>query len=243
MHGSCFAEAIHIHGVKERTRMTLLGVSEVLSTAAADRTVAVSQATKRWYPWIRTVIPNGVDLLRYRPSSEKSPHPSILFVGSIGGRKRGQLLVEAFTKRVRPVIPAAELWMVSEHGPRRPGVEVFGRVPESELIDLYQRAWLFCLPSSYEGFGVPYIEAMACGTPVVATPNPGAVEVLNSGEWGVITNPDDLGLTLVSLLRDSDMREQLHERGIERSRRYDLESVVDQYEELYAFLVHSGSRS
>ena len=121
MHGSCLAEAIYIHGIKERARMILLGVSEILSTCAADRTVAVSQATKRWYPWIRTVIPNGVDLLRFRPGSEKSPHPSILFVGSVGSRKRGQLLADVFAKQVRPLIPAAELWMVSDGGPRHAG--------------------------------------------------------------------------------------------------------------------------
>jgi phosphatidylinositol alpha-mannosyltransferase len=238
MHGSCFAEAIHIHGMKERTRMALLGASEILSTAAADRTVAVSQATKRWYPWISKVIPNGVDLLRFQPSSENSPQPSILFVGTNGGRKRGQLLVDAFAEHIQPRIPSVELWMVSEQGPRRPGVKVLGRVPEAELIHLYQRAWLFCLPSSYEGFGVPYIEAMACGTPVVATPNPGALEVLDSGKYGVIAEPDDLGFAMVNLLRDSDLREHLRGRGIERARRYALDLVVDQYIDLYASLAN-----
>jgi glycosyltransferase involved in cell wall biosynthesis len=241
MHGSCLAEAIHIHGIKERTRMAVLGASEVLSTAAADRTVAVSQATRHWYPWIPTVIPNGVDLVRYQPSSERSHHPSILFVGSIGRRKRGELLVDAFAKHVRRLIPAAELWMVSEDGPSGQGVEVLGRIPESKLIDLYRSAWVFCLPSSYEGFGVPYIEAMACGTPVVTTPNPGAVEVLDSGKCGVITNPSLLGPTLVNLLRDADTREQLSERGIERARRYALDSVVDQYLDLYASLIRLKS--
>jgi phosphatidylinositol alpha-mannosyltransferase len=240
MHGSCFAEAIHIRGVKERTRMLLLGFSEVLSALAADRTVAVSDATRRWYPWIHRVIPNGVDLGRFQLGSDKSTHPSILFVGTLGGRKRGHLLVGAFAKHVQPLFPEAELWMVSEHGPTQRGVKVFGRISESELISLYQRAWLFCLPSSYEGFGVPYVEAMACGTPVVSTPNPGAVEVLDSGNYGVITDPRDLGSTLVRVLRDSDTRSRLCGRGIERSKRYALDSVADEYVELYASLTEQA---
>lgn len=49
------------------------------------------------------------------------------------------------------------------------GVRVLGKVSLERLTEFYRRAWLFCLPSSYEGFGVPYIEAMASGTAVVAT--------------------------------------------------------------------------
>ena len=81
---------------------------------------------------------------------------------------------------------------------------------------------------------MPYIEAMACGTPVVATPNPGALEVLDSGKCGVVATPDDLGRNLVSLLDDDNLRQHLRVRGIERSRRYALDSVVDEYVKLYA---------
>ena len=47
---------------------------------------------------------------------------------------------------------------------------MLGQVSDAELVDLYRSSWLFCLPSSYEGFGIPYAEAMANGCPVVATP-------------------------------------------------------------------------
>ncbi len=56
------------------------------------------------------------------------------------------------------------------------------KVPFEKLCELYQRAWILCLPSTYEGFGVPYIEAMASGTVAVASPNPGAKEILDNGK-------------------------------------------------------------
>ncbi|MEI5579328.1 glycosyltransferase, partial [Streptomyces brasiliscabiei] len=82
----------------------------------------------------------------------------------------------AFQREVLPHIPDARLEMVCRDAPPDPGpgVEVLGALNDEELVAAYQRAWVFCLPSDYEGFGIPYAEAMACGVPVVATENPGA---------------------------------------------------------------------
>lgn len=62
------------------------------------------------------------------------------------------------------------------------------------------------MPSSYEGFGVPYIEAMACGTPVVATVNDGANEVLSGGAFGKLCQDMDLGNVLLDMLKSSEAR-------------------------------------
>jgi phosphatidyl-myo-inositol alpha-mannosyltransferase len=236
MHGSCFAESIHISNVIGKLRMVLLGLSEVVATSVADRTVCVSRNTTRYYPWVRDVIVNGVDLTTFCPAANvpKADVPTILFVGTYHNRKRGRLLMDAFERVVRPAVPSAQLWMVCEGAPAAPGVRVFGRVPLDELVNLYRRAWIFCLPSSYEGFGVPYIEAMACGTPVVATPNVGAVEVLDGGKYGVLTDPKRLGDALVQLLGDSARRTQLTAAGVKRSREYAWDRIVDEYERVYA---------
>ena len=172
MHGSCLAEALHIPGLKEKLRMVMLGLSEIAAACAAQRTVGVSENTRRSFPWIRQVIPNGVCLDKFHPAETKAPVPTILFVGTYKNRKRGELLMRAFEQRVRAAVPDAQLWMVCDDAPPAPGVTVLGRVGEAQLAELYRKAWVFCLPSSYEGFGVPYIEAMASGTAVVATPNP-----------------------------------------------------------------------
>ena len=66
-------------------------------------------------------------------------------------------------------------------GPARKGVSYHVGVSDTELAALYCRAWVYVSPSTYEGFGLPYAEALACGTPVVATPNDGSHEMLSAG--------------------------------------------------------------
>jgi glycosyltransferase involved in cell wall biosynthesis len=232
LHGSCFSEAIHISGAKERVRMVLLGLTEVLATVAADEAVVVSENSRRWTPWVRRVIPNGVDLTRFRPG-ERSQNPSILFVGTYGRRKRGKLLADVFEREVIETVPNAELWMVAEDAPPRRGITVFGRISDDELASLYGRAWLFCLPSSYEGFGIPYVEAMAAGCPVVATRNPGAVEVTRRGRDGVLADDSSLGQSLVSMLTSPADREHFAREGLRRAQDFDLRCIVEAYEALY----------
>jgi glycosyltransferase involved in cell wall biosynthesis len=236
MHGSCFEEALRIKGVKEKARMILLGFSEVLATVVADVTVAVSPATLRWTPWVRTVIPNGIDTSRFRPRSDlKTPHPTVLFVGTWGGRKRGGELARIFSEHVRRAVPDAELLMVTQDAPADPGpgVTVLGRLSDAELEEAYAKAWVFCLPSSYEGFGIPYVEAMASGLPVVSAPNIGARYVTGEGAYGELASMEDLGATLVRLLTDPGRLAELSRIGLARSEEFSLTRVADAYEALY----------
>jgi len=242
LHGSCLSEARWIHGGRERLRMLLLGIAEILASLIADEAVAVSENTRRWLPWVRLVIPNGIDLRRFHPGGERSLHPSLLFVGTYHRRKRGKLLVEVFEREVLRVLPNAELWMVCEDAPQRPGVKVLGRVSDGELADLYRRAWVFCLPSTYEGFGIPYVEAMASGCPVVATRNPGAVEVTRNGRLGLIADDCQLGEVLAGLLASPADRDRLARDALASISRYDLGIVAAAYEDLYVRLL-AGARS
>ena len=73
-------------------------------------------------------------------------------------------------REVRPRVPDAEVWLVEPRRRRGAGRRAFGAVDEATLHELLRRAWVMCLPSAYEGFGRPYIEAMAAGTAVVASP-------------------------------------------------------------------------
>ncbi len=239
MHGSCFAEALHIHGVQPRARMAVLGLTEVAASLSAEATVAVSANTCRWYPWIHRVIPCGVDLDRFHPGPPEARHerPTLLFVGTYEQRKRGRLLMEVFADQVRPALPDAQLWMVCSDAPGGPGVEVLGRLSDDELAERYRRAWVFCLPSTYEGFGVPYVEAMASGLPVVASPNPGAREVLDQGRLGVLADDHELGPRLIELLTSPPRRAELAERGLAAAGQYAWSSVAARYEALYAELL------
>jgi phosphatidylinositol alpha-mannosyltransferase len=232
-HGSCFAESLVATNIRDKIRMFYLGCTELFAQKEFKVHTTVSKDTNKYFLRKNIVVPNGVDLGKFIPGNVKSSYPSILFVGTLDSRKRGRLLVEAFSSSIRANIPNAELWIVRDNSDLHiPGVKVFGAVSESRLIELYQHAWVFCLPSSYEGFGVPYIEAMACGTPVVATPNPGSLEVLDQGRYGLITDIREIGPTLASLLSDENRRRELSILGLERVQNYDIHKIANIYVEL-----------
>jgi phosphatidylinositol alpha-mannosyltransferase len=242
-HGSCFAEAIFATRFRDKARMFYLGCTELMAQRSTKVTTTVSSHTNRYFFKANVVVPNGVDLSKFVTSTHKSEHPSILFVGTLDSRKRGRHLVQAFVDHVHKARPDAELWIVRDDTPMNiPGVRVFGSVSQEKLIELYQQAWIFCLPSSYEGFGVPYIEAMACGTAVVATPNPGAVEVLDGGRFGLITEIETLGSSLVTLLDDNELRMAFAEGGLERARMYDIHQIAQRYLNLATDFERSRNR-
>ena len=248
LHGSSWAEAIHATNWKRRCWYLSLTPTERWEVARATRVVAVSASTWRYTPGIDLVIPNSVDGRVFFSEPDlnqhlRHPHPVILFVGTLAGRKRGQTLLELFQNQIRPALPMAELWMVAERDVQAPGVVCYLNPNEKDLADLYRRAWVFCLPSTYEGFGIPYIEAMACGTPVVATPNIGARELLEDGKWGVLAQPSDLGSTLLSLLNDQQRRHALARLGLQRAEAFAQDRVVDAYEALFVSMLNTATKS
>ena len=247
-YGSALGEAVHATSQKVRTLMLALYPFECVSALLAGTCVAVSAATRRYIPFIQQVVPCGVDLDLFRPMAEKSANPSVLFVGTLDGRKRGRWLLEVFARCVSVEVPDAELWMVCEDvdgaNVRVPDqVRMFRRIPAEALAELYRKAWVFCLPSTYEGFGVPYIEAMASGTPVVATPNAGALEVLDGGNCGLIVPESELGPALAALLVSRAQRCRVAEAGLRWVTRFRWESVAEQYEHVYENVIRKTSRA
>ncbi len=238
LHGSSLLEAVH-NGVRLGSpRRALLHLYfyawELLAVLRADAVAAVSAHTAQFYPRVDRVIPNGIDLDRYSGRiATKSAVPSVLFVGDLDSRKRGRWLLDVFREQVRRQIPTCELWLVGADDVRDEGIRAFGRVDRDRLVDLYRQAWVMCLPSSYEGFGRPYAEAMAAGTAVVATPNPGAREVLVDGQFGVMAGDDELGAALCRVLGDRELRDEYGRRGLGRAREYAWDRVAAQYEALY----------
>jgi glycosyltransferase involved in cell wall biosynthesis len=161
------------------------------------------------------IVPNGVDPFF-------SPDPSIvdgdylLFAGTLEPRKGVLDLIAAWSSlpepRPRLILCGDPGWKVRI--PELPGLEVTGYVTRERLRELYRGALAFVYPSRYEGFGIPPLEAMACGAPVLAT-RTGAIPDFAEGAALFI---DDLRDTLVRILGDAGLRRELRARGPEQAR-------------------------
>jgi glycosyltransferase involved in cell wall biosynthesis len=114
-------------------------------------------------------------------------------------------------------------------------------VDDHELAALYRKAWIYASPSTYEGFGLPYLEAMACGTPVVASPNPGSHEVLAGGACGLLSADADFAASVSALLGDTARRSALAAAGLARAREYSLDRMLSACEEFLTGEVHGYS--
>jgi phosphatidyl-myo-inositol alpha-mannosyltransferase len=230
-YGSALLESLSATSFKRRADQALVFMLEQLSARLADARYGIGPDSRLLYR-ADGVLQLGVD----PPAGDRTPSavPSVLFVGTWEGRKRGRLLHEAFQQSVRPRFPEAELWMVSDHCEPAPGVSWHREPSDADIQRLLQRAWAFCLPSSYEGFGIPYLEAMAWGVPVVATPNPGAEDLLERGSAGLIVEPEELGSTLASVLDDPDRLSALSAAGRARAAEFAWDAVCERYERAYA---------
>jgi glycosyltransferase involved in cell wall biosynthesis len=170
------------------------------------------------------------DRLRARFGLER---PFVLTVGDLQPRKNQIGLVRAFGELLRgsPHLPHAlvlagkETWFSPQVRAEiaRCGlagrVLVTGFVSEDELVDLYNAADLFVFPSFYEGFGLPVIEAMACGRAVISSNAASLPEVADAA--GILVDPEDAG-ELVRAMRDvlvdAELRERLERLGLQRAR-------------------------
>jgi len=244
MHGSALEEARAARSVGRALFQAGVYVQELLTALLQRGTVAVSANTRRLNPFIRRTITDGIDLRVFRPdAAARSLHPSILFVGALKGRKRGAWLLDVFERDIRPAFPQAELHMVTTRGPARDGVTYHTGIETDALVRLYQYAWVYASPSTYEGFGLPYVEALACGTPVVATPNPGSREVLDDGRFGRLAADADFAGAICGLLADAGERGVMARQGLAHAAEYDIAHAAALYERLIGELVTPGSNS
>ncbi len=231
-YGSAADEARYATSTRQRILQRYHHLGERASRRMATRTVGISRTTGAAIGQLDAVIPCGCDLEFFRPGI-KEVRPTVLFVGTWEGRKRGKLVAEVFERVVRPRIPDARLWMVVDRQVHGRGIESFTDIPDIQVADLMRRAWLFTMPSTYEGFGVPYIEALASGTPVVTTPNPGARELFADEVAGMLVEEESLGSALADVLVDAARLHTMSASARGASERFGWGAVCAAYELQY----------
>lgn len=231
MNGSALQEARHAQGLKRKLSYYFIYPLECLASRLATITLGLGTETKEIYG-LSEVIDYGVNLACFVPRP-KYPEPLVMFVGTWSGRKRGQLLFEAFVEHVLPRYPTAKLYMACNTVPGHPNVINGGFPSDADLADWMAKAWIFAYPSSYEGFGIPYIEALASGTAIVTTRNSGAEYVLDGGRYGVLTSDSDFAPALVEMLGDSCRREHLEQTGLTYVSRFSWQQVAARHLSAY----------
>jgi glycosyltransferase involved in cell wall biosynthesis len=213
----------------------------------SDRIVAVSHFTARQVVDVLRVDPAKVRVVHHgvrAPAGMAAVREKIvLHVGAIQYRKNISRLVDAFERVDRDwqlVLAgsagygAAEIAARIESARSRDRIRVLGYVPPAELALWYARAMIFAFPSLDEGFGMPVLEAMASGTPVVASNRSAVPEVAGDAAW--LINPEDaeeLGSALLALTRDPERRAELSRRGLERAAQFTWGEAVEKTWQVY----------
>ena len=222
----------------------------------ADLVIAVSQTTAddavrfaRVDPGrMRVVLEAAAGVYRPREGAEERVRRRwgvdpgyLLFVGALDARKDPGSLLAAW-RSAGNSRPGIRLVIAGDPGPQAPasmpGATMVGRIPEQDLADLYTAAGCFIFPSRYEGFGLPCLEAMACGCPVAAYRNSSLPEVV--GEAGMLVPDGDaraLGEAAAGMIAAPDRWREL---GLARARTFDwgkaAKATVEAYEAVVAGL-------
>jgi starch synthase len=257
---------------------------EQTALAMADSVIAVSKGTRDDILRVADVRPervhviyNGIDTALYKPVASTAAlerygvdpaRPYVLFVGRITRQKgivhlaRAIPLIDPAAQVVlcagapdTPQIAAEMQQAVSDAQRERGGVIwIQEMLPREAIIQFYSHATIFCCPSIYEPFGIINLEAMACGTPVVASAVGGILEVVVDGETGVLVPLEqqtespfepldppkfsaDLANAINHLLRDGALRERMVRAGRDRvEREFAWSAIAQQTADLYSNL-------
>jgi glycosyltransferase involved in cell wall biosynthesis len=199
--------------------------------------------------------PTDADLARVRERYLLTS-PFILYTGNIKPHKNVDRLIEAYSILRRRGVEDVKLLIIGEEISKYPNlrrlvhrhqlhphVRFFGHVPDDTLAALYRLASVFVFPSLYEGFGLPPLEAMAAGAPVITSNISSLPEVV--GDAALLIDPMDAAAiadAMARVLGDAALREQLICKGRERVKHFSWTRSVARTREIYAEVVAEAAR-
>ncbi len=217
----------------------------------AKKVIAISESTKNDIVNFFSINPSKIEVIYpaagkiFRKLKKEDTDKSItdrynagkkyiLSVGTIEPRKNYVALIESYNvlreeygTNVKLVIVGRTGWKSEatyqkrEDSPYREDILFLGRVEDRDLVQLYNQAELFVYPSVFEGFGLPPLEAMSCGLPVIASDASSLPEVV--GGAGILVPPKDTGRlasAIMSVLEDSSLKEKLSSKSIKQASRF-----------------------
>ena len=219
----------------------------------ADRIITISQSSKaeicHYYPQIQekiSVIGLGVEP-HFRPLPTPQKHKQLLFVGSLNTRKNFTAVLEAFKRLNRPEYQLIMVGNFSanfaldpttqallDEARANPAITFRSNLSTEQLVACYQHATLLLFPSLYEGFGLPPLEAMACGTPVITSHCSSMPEVC--GEAATYIDPhdiDDIVAKLTELLDDEAGYSARVAKGIAHAKHFTWEQSATAHLECF----------
>ena len=174
----------------------------------------------------------------FRPTATPANDPYFLFVGTLEPRKNIPFLIEAW-KRLQTEIPIrlilagrrrADCPSIEPH----PGLEIMGEVKDAALPGLYSGALAVVYPSLYEGFGLPVLEAMSCGAPVIASRDPALIEL--AGDAVIHCDSCEEGQwveAMRTMILDKSHRNKLRQAGLQRSKDFSWRRTATLTREVY----------
>lgn len=231
-------------------------VMDAIAGRAADKIIGISSDTcerlttaYRFADSKIEFVPHGVDTNRFYPRNQTRPEVSddklsVLFVGRLVSRKRVGLAIKALVTTESDNVELLVAGTGSHEGRLRTlarnlnvddNVTFLGYVPDGDLPTLYSSADVFISPSSYEGFGLTFLEAMACGTPVIGTGVGGIPDVIEDGKNGYIVSSDPTEISQrIDYLRDKPAElERVSDAAFTKASSLTWNHVAEQVEDLY----------
>lgn len=232
---------------------------ELAEYEAADHITVPSSYARRTFieqgiaPEKVTTTPYGVDLSRFKQTAEPDPNRfEVLFVGGEGLRKGLADLIVAFSRLKHPQkhlkvvggVPNTYRQFLSRFPLNH--VEFTGSVPQSELKDIMSRSDIMVLPSLEEGMAAVQGQALACGCPVIVTPNAGAEDLITDGVEGRITpfgEVEKLTTLLQEFADDRPMRQNMRHHALQRVKSLGgWNTYGDHCYQLYAQLIEANKK-
>jgi phosphatidylinositol alpha-mannosyltransferase len=194
-----------------------------------------------------TVVPGGVDLAAFAPAARRAQRPTLLYSGALQEPRKGVAVLLAALPAIAAQEPDVQLWLSGPGDPAtllagapaaaRERVRSLGVGEAGAQGERYGRAWVTCLPSRYDSFGLTLLESLACGTPIVASTHAAPQELVDEGITGELCAAEDPASLARACLRALALarRPEIAATCRAAAEPFDWErGIAPRYERLYA---------